>query len=64
MHKLLEFLHGKKATIVAIVNLTADFTVLKGYIDIDTAIYATGVVALLAFGADYQTKKLLGTNRK
>jgi len=64
MHNLLEFLHGKKASIVAVVNLTADFIVLKGVIDLDTAIYITAIVGVFAFGADYKTKKMLGTTRK
>nr|AKH46967.1 hypothetical protein [uncultured marine virus] len=64
MHELLEFLHGKKASIVAIVSLTLNFLVLKGFMDMDTAMFVSSVVGVFAFGADYQTKKLLGTNRK
>lgn len=63
MHQLLEFLHGKKTTIVALITTTTAFLALKGVIDLDTSVYVDSMMTILAFGADYKTKQLLGTSR-
>ena len=63
-HSILEFLHGKKASIVALWSLTTSFLVLKQVIDIDTATYLDSAILVISFGADYKTKKMLGTTRK
>lgn len=64
MHKILEFLHGKKAILFGIVHLTNSLFALKGVYDADVATYIAGVLTLLAGGVDYKTTKLLGTTRK
>lgn len=64
MHGILEFLHGKKATIATAINLIAVYAQAKGFIDMDTTKLVVELTLLFAFGADYQTKKLLGTHRK
>lgn len=64
MHSILEFLHGKKATIVAIISLVTGYLASQGVLEQDLAVLINSIMLVLAGGADYQTKKLLGTNRK
>lgn len=58
MEALLNFLQGKKATIVAVIMTTTAFLTLKNVIDVDTQVYINTVIGIIAFGADFATSRL------
>lgn len=64
MHALLEFLHGKKATFIAIGFLFVVFWVKEGIINNNMAELLSGILTVLGAGADLATRKYFGIERK
>lgn len=71
LQKAVDFLHGRKATILGLVLVINLFLAKEGIINENTAIMIQGILSVLGIGADAATNKLgvspektLGTMRK
>jgi len=55
---ILNFLNGRKTTIMSIIALFITLALTKGWIDNDWAIFYNGVLVALGFSANYGSYKL------
>lgn len=64
LEKVVDFLHGRKATILGLVLMVNTFLVKEGLVSVNAAALIQGIISLLGVGADIATSQLGVSNDK